>query len=383
MPELYREASEEDLKYARKPLDDINPQRVQAYKARHRNIEKVYDQAIKAAFQRTRTSRDRFSTAESRELESEKDRKLAQLKEEFKAMLDPTLFEAAKKMWTEFENQSPYKPLSRTYEAASYGSSAATLATGGVAMGLQVGATGLLLSNPFTATLAVLNELDKWVGRAIGWYQMAKNQWDADCSRISIRVATAIKDAKGDSDLNTARSGGWFSSSAEQSTITRQRLERILYKRILKIREESIKYKIRETEVTAEAQKILEQKRAIEPQVHAINHQVDGFEREMQNLPPNSFLMVEGRKKLVREHVRELKQKSDKLVHKCIELSEKIADLLNQVVSNADRLINKSEADASQFLNEVVQSFAKTEYKGKMTGAHDHGAWLGAIRRAF
>ncbi|MCO5164752.1 MAG: hypothetical protein M9894_00070 [Planctomycetes bacterium] len=383
MADLYRKASDADLRFARKPLDEIDPQRIAAFKARHRAISKFYDKAIDDAFRATRTERDRHSTAQSRALEVEKKRKLGQLRAEFDAMFEPTLLEQAKKAWEEISNSTAYKVTSVGTEVHGYATTAATLAAGGVAMGLQVAAGGLLLTNPFTASLALLNELDKWIGRAIGWVQKAKKQWDADTGRISKRIAERLARSYGDSKIDGARGGGWFSAGADASTVQRQKLEKLLYHRIWGVREETIKYKIKECEVTAEAQKLLEQKKQIEAQVHAIDGQLAALQRDVANLPPGAYLVVGGKKTDVKQHHAKLKAKSDELVKKCLDLSQQIMALLNEVVDNCSRLVNKAQADVDRMVSEVVRSFAVTEAKGKFTGAHTHGAWLRTIRGAF
>lgn len=377
MPELHRTASAGDLQFARRPLDQIDTQRVAAYKARYRNIEKVFDEQIKATFLRTRTDRDRHSTAQSRALESEKERKLEQLREEFLGMFTPTMLEAAKAAWQQFSSSSPYKAVTITKELGGYAQTGLTLAGGGISMGLQVAGTGLLLSNPFTAALALANELDKWIGRAIGWVQMAKKQWDADCSRVSARIAKAIAKAKGDSKLEGARAG------AANSTLTRQRLEKLLYHKVWEIREDTIKYKIRECEVTGEAQKLLEQKKGIEAQVNALEKQVQTIDRDLSGLRSDAFVMVGNKKVNARQQQAELKARAGKLRQQCMDLSEKIMSLLNEVVDNCSRLVNQAQADVERMVQEIVRSFQVTEAKGKFTNAHDNGAWLQAIRRAF
>lgn len=385
MPELHRNPTDKQLHFAAKPLLSIDPQRIAAYKARYRGIEQVFNAKIRAAFESGRANdpRARFSTAESRAVEAEKSRKLEQLHDEFRAMLDPRLFSELKRVWDEFAATSPYKTASAAQEIGSYAMTGVSLGTGAVAMGLQVGATGLMLSNPFTAALAILNEADKWIGRAIGWVQMAKKQWDADCSRISMRVANAIKEAKSDSSLDTARNGGMFSTGAKDSTLTRQRLEKLLYHKVLKIREEMIKYKIRECEVTAEAQKLLEQKRGIEAQVAAIDKQLKEQKNQLASLPPNAHVIVASQKVAVRAQHAALEAKVNKLKADCHTLSDKIVALLNEVADNCQRLINKPQAECDQLVAEAVRSFAITEIKGKFAGTHTSGSVRGAIRQAF
>lgn len=378
MPELHRTPTDKQLDFAKKPLVPIDPQRVSAFKARYRGIEKLFDEAIKKRFEATKKldPRARHSTAESRALEVEKNRKLEQLRDEFKAMLDPRMFAELKRVWDEFAATSPYKTASAVQEAGSYAMSGVSLGTGAVAMGMQIGATGVMLSNPFTAALAILNEADKWIGRAIGWVQMAKKQWDADCSRISMRVANAIKEAKNDSSLDSARNGGTFSVGAKDSTLTRQRLEKLLYHRILKIREEMIKYKIREVEVTTEAQKLLQQKQVIEAQVAAIEKQLRTQKPQLASLPSHVSAAMKA------QHA-ELETKVTKLKADCHTLSDKIMALLNEVVDNCTRLINKPQAECDALVAEAVRSFAITEIKGKFAGTHTQGAWRQALRETF
>lgn len=377
MPELHRNATAEDLHFARRPLDKIDPQRVAAYKARYRNIEKLFDEQIKATFQKTRTGHDRHSTPASRALEAEKDRKLDQLREEFMGMFTPTMVEAAKAAWTEFSASSPYRAASYANELGSYAQTALTLAGGGAAMGLQVAATGLLLTNPFTAGLAILNELDKWIGRAIGWVQMAKKQWDADCSRVSSRIAASIAKAKGDYSMEKARAG------ASTSTLTRQRLESLLYHKVWEVRQDTIKYKLRECEVTAEAQKLLEQKKKVEQQLHEVDRELQRLDSQVAALRSDAYVMIGGRKTTARQLQGQLKTKSAKLRQQCFDLSDKIMALLNEVVENCNRLVNKAQVDVDRMVDEVVRSFQVTQAMGKFTGAHDRGAWVQAIRQAF
>lgn len=346
MPELHRQASDADLRFARRPLEQIDRKRVEAYRLRYRAIERVFDQQIKETFARTKTGRDRHSSEASRGLEAERDRKLEQLKEEFLLMVDPTLFEAAKKAWTDFSNTSPYKGLKYANEARGYAETALSLAA---------------LSNPITASLVALNELDKWIGRAIGWVQMARKQWDADCSRISSRIAGVIKSYHGDSKLAGARAG------ALQSTLTRQRLERLLYKKVIEVREETVKYKIRECEVTAEAQRLLAEKRQIELQVAAIDKQLKAAEKLPAALHDKKGLA-------------DAKAKNAKLAQDCMNLSQKIADLLNEVVENCSRLVNRAQLDVDKMVAECVASFARTEALGKFAGTHTNGAWRAAFR---
>lgn len=379
MADLYRKPTEESLEFARKPLVSINPDRVKAYKQRYRNIEKVYDDQIKGALKGTRDHHNAASIA----LDNDKERKLGQLQAEFQAMLDPRLFAEAKRMFEEFADTSPFKAFNYGSEALGYAQTGLSLGTGAVAMGLQVGATGLLLSNPFTASLAVLNELDKWLGRAIGWVQMAKKQWDADCGRISKRCAAAIAKAYGDSKLSGATSGGTFSVGAKDSTLQRQKMEKLLYHRILEIREEMIKYKIRECEVTAQAEGLREQKKPIEAQVHALDKQVKAMEHMLQTLPPNAHFKEGSKKVLVKDRHAAVKKQVEKLTQQCMELSQKMADLLNEVVDNCSRLINKQQTDVDKMIKDVQASFLITEAKGKFTGAHTSGAWLKAIRDAL
>lgn len=385
MPEMHRQPTDKHLRFAQKPLLEINPQRVTAFKARHLGIEKLFDKAIKDKLDAARKldPRIRHSTAETRTMEVERDRKLDQLRDEYKAMLDPRMLTEAMRMWDEFAASSPYKTASAVQEAGSYAMTGVSLGTGAMAMGLQIGATGLMLSNPFTAILAIANEADKWIGRAIGWVQMAKKQWDADCSRISMRVAAAIKDAKQSSSLDTARNGGVMSVGAKDSTLQRQRLEKLLYHKVLKIREEMIKYKIREVEVTAEAQKLLEQKRVIEAQVAAIEKQLREQKAQINNLPANAHVIVASQKIAVRAQHAALEAKVTKLKADCMTLSDKIMALLNEVVENCSRLINKPQAECEQLVAEALRSFAITEIKGKFAGTHTSGAWRGAIRQAL
>lgn len=350
MAELHRKATDEDLRFARKPLTDIDPKRVEAYRKRYRAIEKLFDQQVRDTFQRTKTGRDRHSSEASRAMEAERDRKLEQLKEEFLLMVDPSLFEAAKKAWTDFSASSPYKGLKYLNEAKGYAETAASFA-----------ATGLAMTNPVTATLAILNELDKWIGRAIGWVQMARKQWDADCSRISSRIATSIKAYHGDSKLESARTG------AGKSTLTRQRLERLLYKKVLEVREETIKYKIRECEITAEAQKILGEKKRVELQAAAAEAQL----KQVQRLPVGIY---------DKDQVVTARRKHEKLVKDCMELNEKVMDLLNEVVDNCHKLVNKAQQDVEKMVAECVASFAHTEALGKFAGTHTDGAWRAKFR---
>lgn len=350
MAELYRKASDEDLRFARKPLTDIDPKRVEAYRKRYRAIEKVFDQQIRTTFQKTKTSQDRHSSAASRAVEAERDRKLEQLKEEFLLMVDPSLFEAAKKAWGDFSNSSPYKGLKYLNETKGYAETAASIAINGLAM-----------TNPITATLAILNELDKWIGRAIGWVQMAKKQWDADCSRISSRIATSIKSYHGDSKLESARAG------AGKSTLTRQRLERLLYKKVMEVREDTIKYKIRECEITAEAQKILAEKKKVELQAAAAEAQL----KQAKRLPVGLY---------DKDMISKCQQKHDKLVKDCMDLNEKIMDLLNEVVENCHKLVNKAQQDVEKMVAECVVSFQHTEALGKFAGTHTEGAWRANFR---
>lgn len=380
MPELYRKPTQESLDFARKPLLDIDPKRVAAYRARYRNIEKEYDKQIRAA---AMNGGGRHHTAASIGLDNDKERKLGQLKEEFTAMLDPRLFAEAKAMFDEFADSSPYKTAAIGTELLGYANTGLSLGTGLAAAGLQVGAAGLMLTNPFTASLAVLNELDKWIGRAIGWVQMAKKQWDADCSRISLRCANLIAKTYKDCKLDGATSGGTFSVGAAQSTLQRQKMEKLLYHRILGIREEMIKYKIRECEVTGAAEALRDQKKGIEKQLHAINMQLQTLENMMKTLPAGAHFKEGGKKVLLKDKHAATKKKADKLTEQCMDLSMKMADLLNECVENCHRLVNKQQVDVDRMIQSVQQSFLIVEARGKFTGAHTSGAWLKAIRDAL
>ena len=66
-----------------------------------------------------------------------------------------------------------------------------------------------------------------------------------------------------------------------------------------------------------------------------------------------------------------------------MELSQKMAELLNEVVENCHRLVNRQQVDVDKMIQGVQTSFLVTEAKGKFTGAHTSGAWLKAIRDAL
>lgn len=79
----------------------------------------------------------------------------------------------------------------------------------------------------------------------------------------------------------------------------------------------------------------------------------------------------------------ELETKVTKLKADCHTLSDKIMALLNEVVDNCTRLINKPQAECDALVAEAVRSFAITEIKGKFAGTHTQGAWRQALRETF
>lgn len=190
-----------------------------------------------------------------------------------------------------------------------------------------------------------------------------------------MRVANAIKEAKNDSSLDSARNGGTFSVGAKDSTLTRQRLEKLLYHRVLKIREEMTRNKIREVEVTTEAHKLLQQKQVIEAQVAAIEKQLDA-EAPVRVAAVARERGHEGPARGARDQGHEAQ---GRLPHP---LGQWMA-LLNEVVDNCTRLINKPQAECDALVAEAVRSFAITEIKGKFAGTHTQGAWRQALRETF
>ncbi|MBI3724295.1 hypothetical protein HY251_10145 [bacterium] len=380
MPELKREPTDADLRDAKRPLIQINPQRQAAYKARKRSIENAYDSAQRKLQNSARGLSASDAAAKYAEvdfLEAEKFRKLEQLKDQYKGMLEKTTLEELKAGATYVADASVTRALGYAQEAASRVKDAYEIASH-TALIAQVGATGLLMTNPFTAALAVLNLADKWIGRAIGWAQMAKHQWDADCSRVSTRIGKKIAEVYGNSEFHMARTTGSVFAGADQSTIARQRLEKKLYHKIWNIREDVIKYKILTVEMEQKAQVMLEEKNQVARQVVEIDNQVKAFEQTTSRGGVSPAVARQ-----LQPKIAQMKAKCAEQTRKCLEISEKIMAVLNEVNDNNQRLVNDAEVKVTKMCDEIVKSFENTAFQGKLTGSHSHGSWRQAIRRAF
>jgi len=383
-PELKREASDADIAFAKGPLEKLDAQREKAYQDRRNNIVKAFSKEIdprRREMEKT-NDLDRHSQLvnEINWFQGEMWRKVKQLDEIWVETHNKTTFQKVVKSIDDFLENDKVKTAGYVAEAGSAATKTIQL-SGNAAMlaGVTVAGNAILLMTPVTAILAALNAGDVWIGRAIGWINMARKQWDADCSRISVRIATAIKDAYNNSETHIGRTTGDVFAGADKSTISRQRLEKILQHKVLEIRTEMIKYKIKETEVTAQAEEILKQKNAIQLKVHecrAAIAKMKGYGAQPAVGGKRLFS-----KRDVNEEIARLEAKANAQEEKCMELSVKIADLLNEVMENANRLINEKQRDVDKMLAEVVKSFLVTEFQGKFTGAHTQGAWRQKLRK--
>jgi len=375
MPELKREPTPKDLEFARKPLKQIDPKRVAAYEARRRNIEAAYNRAIRKLERQTddwRVSNEKANEAyaEINFLQSEKTRKLEQLQTQYEDMVKQLTLAWLKENASYVLDSKIVEGLSKVGEVASRAKDAYEIASH-TALISQFGATGLLMTNPFTATLAVLNLADQWIGRAIGWIQMAKKQWDADCSRISVRLGKKIAAVYNDSEFHMSRTTGSVFAGADKSTIARQTLEKKLYHKIKDIREDVIKYKIVTVEKEREALLLQQQGKQIEKSIL-------GVEANMKRLKSQGL----DRGHYARNYT-ELQQKHTKVMGEFEKVQHKMVNVLNEIVENNSRLVNQAQVDVDKMIDEVLKSFQKTDFQGKFTGDHTHGSWRLAIRRAF
>jgi len=380
MPELQREPNEQQLQYALKPLKQIEAQRAEAFDKRAQAIAGAYNAAIRRVREDVPWDGEQAQQQQSELawLIEERERKLEQLNDLYEKMMEKSTIEKLKKGIQDFSDHSATKAVGYAGEVAS-----------GAHDAIEIAAHGILMSNPVTAILGFISLADKWIGRGIGWVQMAKKQWDADCSRISIRIAKHIGNAYKSSEFRLMRTTGNVFAGADKSTISRQRLEKNLYHLIMTIREDQIKYKIKETEVTQEAQALLAQKQAIEAKLHECRGVITRLKANQAgtNAPASSNARrLFGRapaSQAMNGRIAELETKCSALEAKCVELSNKIVDLLNEVVDNASRLINQTQADVDRMVQEIVASFAVTEFQSKFTGSHTQGSWRQSIRRAF